>query len=237
MTEAKKIAGRRNAAEQLPLVFEHGAASGRDDLLVSERLAAAVSLVDAWPTWPSPVVILTGPAGSGKSHLAQIYRETAEAATITARPGEGASERAAEGPVLLEDADRAGFDEVELFHVINAVRQHGTTLLITSRSFPPSWNVALPDLASRLKAATVVEIGTPDEDLLGQLITKLFADRQLYIDDKIVSYIVQRMERSFSAAQTVVDRMDKLALARRVKITRGLAAEVLETLETAQVRE
>ncbi|MGL3606685.1 DnaA regulatory inactivator HdaA [Rhizobium sp. G187] len=237
MTEAKKIAGRRNAAEQLPLVFEHGAASGRDDLLVSERLAAAVSLVDAWPAWPSPVVILTGPAGSGKSHLAQIYRDTADATTIIARPGEGASERAAEGPVLLEDADRAGFDEVELFHVINAVRQHGTTLLITSRSFPPSWNVALPDLASRLKAATVVEIGTPDEDLLGQLITKLFADRQLYIDDKIVSYIVQRMERSFSAAQIVVDRMDKLALARRVKITRGLAAEVLETLETAQVRE
>jgi chromosomal replication initiation ATPase DnaA len=231
MTDAKMAPEKRGAAEQLPLAFEHGSATGRDDLLVSERMAAAVSIVDAWPNWPSPVVILTGPEGSGKSHLAQIFRDASGAADINPRAGEGASEAAAAGPVLFEDADRRGFDEVELFHVINSVRQHGTTLLITSRSFPPSWNVALPDLNSRLKAATVVEIGAPDEELLGQLITKLFADRQLYIDDKIVGYIVGRMERSFSAAQMVVDRLDRLALARRVRITRGLAAEVLETLE------
>ncbi|MFN3635084.1 MAG: DnaA regulatory inactivator HdaA, partial [Rhizobium rhizophilum] len=213
--------------------FEHGSATGRDDLLVSERMAAAVSIVDAWPNWPSPVVILTGPEGSGKSHLAQIFRDISGAADILPQPGEAASQAAANGPVLFEDADRKGFDEVELFHVINAVRQHGTTLLITSRGFPPSWNVKLADLNSRLKAATVVEIGTPDEELLGQLIAKLFADRQLYIDDKIVGYIVSRMERSFLAAQVVVDRLDRLALARRAKITRSLAAEVLETLEAA----
>ncbi|QEE47323.1 hypothetical protein FVA81_23150 [Rhizobium sp. WL3] len=233
MTDAKMAPEKRGAAEQLPLAFEHGSATGRDDLLVSERMAAAVSIVDAWPDWPSPVVILTGPEGSGKSHLAQIFRDISGATDILPQPGEGASQASATGPVLFEDADRRGFDEVELFHVINAVRQHGTTLLITSRSFPPSWNVQLADLNSRLKAATVVEIGTPDEDLLGQLIAKLFADRQLYIDDKIVGYIVSRMERSFLAAQVVVDRMDRLALARRVKITRSLAAEVLETLEAA----
>lgn len=233
MTDAKMAPEKRGAAEQLPLAFEHGSATGRDDLLVSERMAAAVSIVDAWPNWPSPVVILAGPEGSGKSHLAQIFRDISGASDIDLEAGKGASEAAAAGPVLFEDADRRGFDEVELFHVINAVRQHGTSLLITARSFPPSWNVELADLNSRLKAATVVEIGAPDEDLLGQLITKLFADRQLYIDDKIVSYIVSRMERSFLAAQVVVDRMDRLALARRVKITRSLAAEVLETLAAA----
>ncbi len=237
MTDAKMAPERRGAAEQLPLAFEHGSATGRDDLLVSERMAAAVSIVDAWPDWPSPVVILTGPEGSGKSHLAQIFRDASGAVDIVPRSGEGASEAAAGGAVVFEDADREGFDEVELFHVINAVRQHGTSLLITSRSFPPAWNIALPDLKSRLKATTVVEIGAPDEDLLGQLITKLFADRQLYIDDKIVGYIVSRMERSFAAAQLVVDRMDKLALARRAKISRSLAAEVLEMLEAADSRE
>ena len=237
MTDAKMAPERRGAAEQLPLAFEHGSATGRDDLLVSERMAAAVSIVDAWPDWPSPVVILTGPEGSGKSHLAQIFRDASGAVDIVPRSGEGASEAAAGGAVVFEDADREGFDEVELFHVINAVRQHGTSLLITSRSFPPAWTIALPDLKSRLKAATVVEIGAPDEDLLGQLITKLFADRQLYIDDKIVGYIVSRMERSFAAAQLVVDRMDKLALARRAKISRSLAAEVLEMLEAADSRE
>lgn len=222
-----KAGQHRRAAEQLPLAFEHGAASGRDDLLVSDRLATAVALIDSWPDWPSPVVILAGPAGSGKSHLARIWAEQAQATPIDPVAGKDAARAAAEGPVLLEDADRAGFDEVELFHVINSVREHGTSLLMTSRTWPLSWPVALADLRSRLKAATMVEIGSPDEALLSQVIVKLFADRQLNIDDKIVDYIVKRMERSYAAAQEVVDRIDRLALSRRTKITRALAAEVL----------
>ncbi len=227
MRETMKAGQHRRAAEQLPLAFEHGAASGREDLLVSDRLATAVALIDSWPDWPSPVVILAGPAGSGKSHLARIWAEQAQATPIDPVAGKDAARAAAEGPVLLEDADRAGFDEVELFHVINSVREHGTSLLMTSRTWPLSWPVALADLRSRLKAATMVEIGSPDEALLSQVIVKLFADRQLNIDDKIVDYIVKRMERSYAAAQEVVDRIDRLALSRRTKITRALAAEVL----------
>jgi chromosomal replication initiation ATPase DnaA len=100
---------------------------------------------------------------------------------------------------------------------------------LTSRLWPISWPVELPDLKSRLKAATVVEIGEPDEDLLAQVIIKLFADRQLNIDDKLVGYIVARMERSLEAAQRIVDQLDRLALARGARITRSLAAEVLES--------
>jgi len=102
--------------------------------------------------------------------------------------------------------------------------------LMTSRLWPMSWPVTLPDLRSRLKAATVVEIGEPDEELLSQVIVKLFADRQLYIDDKLVLYIVNRMERSLNAAQTIVERLDRLALSRGTGITRSLAAEVLNEL-------
>lgn len=217
----------RRRGEQLPLQFTHDPATGRDDLLVSERLAAAVSIVDGWPSWPSPVVVLAGPVGSGKTHLAQIWRERAGAAEIHPLQGSNASATAATGPVLFEDAERRGYDETELFHVINAVRQHGHSLLITARSWPMAWQVTLPDLKSRLKAATVVEIGEPDEDLLAQVIVKLFADRQLYIDDKLVGYIVARMERSLAAAQTIVDKLDRLALARGTRITRSLVSEVL----------
>ena len=135
--------------------------------------------------------------------------------------------RAGEGPVLFEDADRAGFDETELFHVINQVRSSATSLLITARSRPTGWNVTLPDLASRLKAATVVEIGAPNDEMLTQVLFKLFADRQLMIDEKLSAYIVSRMERSLAAAQILVDRIDRLALARGSKITRALAGEVL----------
>ncbi|MDQ0454109.1 DnaA regulatory inactivator HdaA [Rhizobium paknamense] len=227
MRDINKGAARRTSGEQLPLAFAHQPASGREDLLVSERLAAAVAIIDSWPEWPSPVVILTGPQGSGKSHLAEVWRSESGASDILPLSGSNASVKAGEGPVLFEDADRAGFDEVELFHVINSVRQHGTSLLMTSRSWPLSWNVALPDLRSRLKAATLVEIGEPDEALLSQVIFKLFSDRQLSVDDRIIATIVSRMERSLAAAQEVVERIDRLALARRARITRALALEVL----------
>ncbi|WP_431321952.1 DnaA regulatory inactivator HdaA [Rhizobium sp. YTU87027] len=234
MTDVKNAGPRRNAVEQLPLAFSHDAATGRDDLLISERLAAAVSIVDAWPHWPSPVVILAGPVGSGKSHLANIWKDHSGAVDIHPRAGANAAVEAANGPVLFEDVDRLGFDDNELFHVINSVRENGHSLLMTSRLWPMSWPVELPDLRSRLKAATVVEIGEPDEELLSQVIVKLFADRQLYIDDKLVLYIVNRMERSLNAAQTIVDRLDRLALSRGTKITRTLAAEVLNELGNSE---
>lgn len=224
------MTARAGKPEQLPLEFRHEAASGRDDLVISDPVSAAASIIDRWPDWPSPVVVITGPEGSGKSHLAEVWLRRSGAARVQAVKGSDAVIRAGEGPVLVEDADRDGFDETELFHLINAVRSASTSLLITARSWPMAWGVTLPDLASRLKAATTVEIGPPDDLLLGQILVKLFADRQLFADDKVVAYIVPRMERSLAAAQAIVDRLDRLALARGTRISRTLAAEVLGSL-------
>jgi len=216
--------------EQLPLEFRHEAARGRDDLVVSDPVSAAASIIDRWPDWASPVIIITGPEGSGKSHLAEVWARMSGAARVHPVAGSDAVTRAGEGPVLVEDADREGFDETELFHLINAVRSAGTSLLITARSWPIAWGVTLPDLASRLKAATTVEIGPPDDLLLHQILFKLFADRQLLADEKVISYIVPRMERSLAAAQAIVERLDRLALARGTRVSRALAAEVLGSL-------
>ncbi|MDB5556208.1 MAG: replication initiation ATPase protein [Rhizobium sp.] len=223
-------ATRAAKPEQLPLDLRHDAATGRDDLVISDPVSAAASIIDRWPDWASPVVIITGPEGSGKSHLAQVWRRKSGAKPVRPVAGSGAIEAAGEGPVLIEDADRESFDETELFHLINAVRSAGTSLLITARSWPLAWGVKLPDLVSRLKAATTVEIGAPDDMLLSQILVKLFADRQLHVDDKLVAYIVSRMERSLAAAQTIVERLDTLGLSRGTRISRALAAEVMGAL-------
>ena len=218
---------------QIPLGFTHRPATTRDDLIVSDPVSVAVGLIDRWPEWPSPVVILVGPTGAGKSHLADIWRERSQAAALS--PGThdeaAAVEAAAAGPVLVEDAERSGYGERTLFHLINTVRQHGTSLLMTTRMWPSAWAVSLPDLRSRLKSATVVEIGEPDDEMLAQVIVKLFADRQIAVDERTVSFLVTRMERSLDAAQQAVARMDELALSRRGPITRALAGEVLKELE------
>ncbi|PSJ61196.1 DnaA regulatory inactivator HdaA [Pseudaminobacter soli (ex Li et al. 2025)] len=220
---------------QLPLDLGHTPGYSRDDLVESRANEQAVALVDRWPDWPAPVVVLAGPAGSGKSHLATIWRDMSSALPLTASDIEahlGARDTAQ--PVLIDDADAGVLDQNGLFHLINQVRGAGSTLLLTARRFPSAWGVTLPDLASRLKAAATIEIDEPDDLLLAGVITKLFADRQIEVDPAVVQYLVRRIERSLSTAIGVVDRLDRAALEQKTRITRALAAEVLNALDEGQ---
>ncbi|WP_051012170.1 DnaA ATPase domain-containing protein [Liberibacter crescens] len=223
---------QRRDYKQLPLAFPPCINDiSREEILISKSLEAAVHLIDTWPVWPSSVVILVGPRGSGKSYIANVWCKISKAHKIHATKGSNSAFIVTQGPALLEDADHVNFDETELFHIINSVYQKSSSLLITSRTFPSSWTVHLPDLYSRLQAATVVKIGLPDEDFLIRVIVKMFADRQLFVEERVIAYIVQRMERSLASAENLVDSLDKMALARGVAITRSLAAEVLMKLE------
>ncbi|RWF24498.1 MAG: hypothetical protein EOS64_07630, partial [Mesorhizobium sp.] len=121
-----------------------------------------------------------------------------------------------------------------LFHLINAVRGAGSTLLLTARRFPAAWRVTLPDLISRLKAAATVEIHEPDDMLLAGVITKLFADRQVEVEPHVVQYLVRRIERSLATAMRVVERLDRAALERKTPITRALAAETVSAMDEGQ---
>lgn len=220
---------------QLPLDLAVAAGRSRDDLLVTQSNAAAVALIDRWPDWPAPVVVLAGPVGAGKSHLAAIWKEAAQAFEARAAAvGGDAVEAAAAGPVLVEDADAGELDEAGLFHLINAVRAGGTSLLLTARRFPAAWGVQLPDLVSRLKAATTVEIAEPDDALLAGVITKLFADRQVVVEPHVITYIVHRIERSLATASRVVERLDRAALETKSRISRHLAGSVIGALEEGQ---
>jgi chromosomal replication initiation ATPase DnaA len=219
------------------IALEFGRAPGltREELVVSEANAEAVAFIDAWPDWPSNVVVIAGPVGSGKTHLASIWREEADAlAAERGAIGPDMLDAAEGGAVLVDDADGGGLDENGLFHLINAARAGNGHVLLTARSFPAAWGVTLPDLKSRLAAASTVEIREPDDMLLAGVITKLFADRQVEIDPLVVQYLVRRIERSLATAITVVEHLDRAALEAKSRVTRQLAASVLNALDAGQ---
>lgn len=220
---------------QLPLDLLHPVGRTRDELIITPSNALAVSLVDRWPDWVAPVMVLAGPPGSGKSHLASIWAEKAEATSLSANAISAFLDKGtAPCNLLIDGAGEEPLDETALFHLINSVRQSGHFLLITSRRWPSQWPVKLADLSSRLKSAPVTEISEPDDALLAGVITKLFADRQITIDPSIVSYLVSRIERSLATAQDVVSRIDRAALETRSRITRPLAAQVITAMDAGQ---
>lgn len=214
------------------LVFDlpHRAARGRDDFLVSPSNQAAVTMIDSYPRWPHHAAAIVGPAGSGKSHLLEVWRQASGARLVSSRelavaaiPG-----LLAGGALAIDDAPGERLDERALFHALNLARQEGKHLLIASDRHPPSWNASLPDLATRLMAIPVAEIGAPDDALLRGVMVKLFADRQLAVDEATVSYLLLRMPRSLAAARALVSEIDRWALEERAEITRAFAAKVLE---------
>jgi chromosomal replication initiation ATPase DnaA len=224
------MSGRRPpAARQLPLSLPHRAQMTRADFLVGPGNAEAIALVDAWPRWPSPVVLLAGPVGSGKTHIVEIWREASGAACVPAPDLRDADvvSLVGTGAVAVEDLHAAPFDEAALFHLLNLATERKAPMLLTSRVWASALPVTLPDLASRLRAARPVELGEPDDDLLRRVLVKLFADRQLAVEPAVVDYVVTRMERSLEAASAVVDAIDHDALAAGAPITRRVAAAAI----------
>jgi chromosomal replication initiation ATPase DnaA len=214
---------------QLALSLEHTESFARDDFLSGPSNAAALTLVETWPDWPARAVVLAGPAGSGKSHLASIWAARADARFLLARSLVETKVPAAlaTGALVVEDLTPGAFDERALFHLINLVREEGAYLLLTAASPPAGWPTEIPDLASRLKALPVVTLAPPDDALLRAVLVKLFADRQLAVDEALVGYLVTRIERTFQAARAVVAKLDQEAMQRKRPLTRVLAAEVL----------
>jgi chromosomal replication initiation ATPase DnaA len=212
---------------QFAFALPHRTALGRADFLVSGCNAAALGWVERWPDWPAPALVLHGPAGSGKSHLAQLWRERSGGALVAGdmlagcAPDALARSRA----VAIDDAERAA--EQALLHLYNCCAETGAAVLIVARAAPGAWPIALPDLASRLRAAACVAIAPPDDALIAALLVKHFADRQLRVAPEVIGFLVPRMERSFAAAAALAERLDALALSLGRPITIALARQAL----------
>lgn len=213
---------------QLVLALDHAVSFAREDFLPGPSNDAALTLIERWPDWPNKVMALVGPEGAGKSHLATIWAEAAGARVLSAKLlGETDLPSAfVTGALVLEDLEPAGLDERALFHLLNLAREEGACVLITARAAPAGFPLTIRDLASRLRAVPVVSLASPDDALLRSLIVKLAADRQLNVDEPLVNYVANRIERSFVAARSAVAKLDEEAMRQHRPVTRALAAEL-----------
>ena len=212
---------------QLILDLAHRPALGAEDFLISRSNQAAADIVDRWPDWPHHSLVVVAPAGSGKTHLANVWRLKSGAARLDARKLSEADVAHAQGGLVVEDLNAGIGDERVLFHLLNLVREHKLSMLLTSRAAPGELTVTLPDLRSRLRALPLVTIAPPDEVLLKAVLVKHFADRQLAVEPHVIGHIALHMEQSMEAAAAVVSEIDRAAMTSHRKVTRALAAEVL----------
>ncbi len=222
------------APAQFVFPFAHRPALGGEDFWVAPSNRNAIAWIDRWRAWERPVLVIHGPPGCGKTHLGHVFLAATAGVEAAARALSGCDPAAlaARPAVLVEDADR-GLDadgERQLFHLHNLVVEARGRLLLTARAPPARWPVALPDLASRMRAAPAVEILPPDEALIGAVLVKQFADRQIKVEVAVVSFLLARMERSFDMARRLAAALDAAALAEQRPITVPLAARVLERL-------
>ena len=223
-------------ARQLPLDLEQRPAFGGDDFLVAASNRHAVEWLDAWPDWPGPAVIVYGPPGCGKTHLAQVFVARSNAVAVTPallRDETYPAQLTAGCAVVIDDADRL-FEDAALLHLYNHVAADGGRLLFTARQPVRRWGIELPDLKSRLLAAPSTGAGRPEDALIEAVLTKLFSDRQIRVDAAIVRYMARRMERSLEAAGALVAAVDASALEARRNVTLPLVRDVVREYARAK---
>ncbi len=225
--------GREVRPRQLAFALPHTESFSRDNFLGGPSNETALSLIDRWPDWPNLVMLLVGPEGCGKSHLAAIWAEQAGARVISAHALDErmVPEALSTGALVVEDFAPGSFDERALFHLLNMAREDGAYVLIASRTAPSAFAVALRDLNSRLRAIPLVNVAAPDDQLLRALIVKFCSDRQMSVDEAVVSYLATRIERSVTAVRRAIAQLDAESLRQRRPITRALAADVLRDHE------
>jgi len=222
------VAGR-DQPRQLAFALPHAESFTREDFLEGPANAAGLALIDSWPDWPNRIMLLVGPEGSGKSHLASIWAVQAGARSTAAHTltADAVPNALATGALVVEDLRSSDVDERALFHLLNLAREEGAFVLMTARTPPSAFQIELRDLRSRLRALPMVSLLPPDDHLCRALVVKFCADRQLAVDEAVVGYLSTRVERSYAALRKAVELLDTEALRLGRPVTRALAAELL----------
>jgi chromosomal replication initiation ATPase DnaA len=212
------------------LTFDLPARNGftRADFFPSASNRAALAMVDDWQNWHGGRLMLIGPKGAGKTHLAHLWAHDAGAQIVQAVDLAQVDLRDLGAKVAVEDAHQITPEgEIALFHLYNLLSNQGN-LLITARSIPRDWGIGLPDLLSRVQTISIAQLISPDEALMAAVLIKLFSDRQIAVPPNLIAYLTPRIDRSIGAARDLVAQLDALALSLGRPVTRALAATLLE---------
>lgn len=220
---------------QLPFDYGHEPSHLEDDFIEGEGNRLALAHVRAFPAWPHPLTLVEGPAKSGKSHLGRIWAARAGALHATPQAAEALAKAGGTQPLVVEDVERSGYAEAALFHLLNQSMRDGRPLLLTSREPIANWPFETDDLKSRARLAQRFTLALSDDIQLSQMFVKLFGDRQVAVDPKVIAYLVARMERSPEEAVALAEIADRMALSRGSAITRRIAAAALAERGVAQL--
>lgn len=217
---------------QLPLNLTPDPRMGRAEFLPASSNAAGLYAVDNWQDWPEHRMLLCGPEGAGRTHLGMLWASETGAAALTGPalcmlPDAAPAYMVDDAHLVAEDPAR----QENLFHLYNRARADHTPMLLTAPDTPGTWGLDLPDLLSRMLTLPVTRLDPPDDMLLQMALVKLFDDRQISVSAEVITYLSRRIDRSLSAAERIVDTLDRAALSRQKRISRTLAGEILEGLE------
>ena len=222
-------------AGQLPFDYGHTPSHHEDDFIEGEGNTLALAHVRAFPAWPHPLTLIEGPPKAGKSHLSRIFTARADALVATPQSAERLASEGGAQPVVVEDVERSGYAETALFHLLNQSMRDRRPVLMTTREPIANWPFETDDLKSRARLAQRFTLALSDDIQLSQMFVKLFGDRQVAVDPKIIAYLVARMERSPEEAVALAETVDRMALSRGTAITRRIAALALAERGVAQL--
>lgn len=215
------------SGRQLAFRLDHRPALSAEDFLVGPSNQDAVAWIDSWPDWPGGALALYGPAGAGKTHLAQVWRARSRATVIELDGLDSAAvPELAREPALVIEVGETVPGERTLLHLLNLLRGEKASVLLLARAAPAHWDLRLPDLASRLSAIACARLGSPDDTLFQAVLVKLFADRQVRPEPELIRFLVRRLDRSFAAAAAAVAWLDHAALEEQRPVGLSLARRI-----------
>ncbi|MDF2964854.1 MAG: hda [Rickettsiaceae bacterium] len=217
--------------QQLLLDFPHNKQYFKEDFITTEANQIAYDYITNWPeNWGvNPykyAIIISGPAGCGKTHLAHIWQRESKAYFIS--PNEDLSVKLSHyESFILEDIDNKIWDETYLFHIFNQLHEAKKYALFTTQLRPVEISFILADLKSRLNSLFSLNITCPSDELMKIMLLKHFSERELKVSLDVVNYLASRIPRTFSEVTNIVDLLDKTALLQKRNITIPLVKDVL----------